>query len=205
MTTGASTSTTVPTSTGPTTASTTASASGVMCENGQIAVTVRPAGAAAGSSGQVIGFVNVSRVACTLTGYPGVAVLDAQRRQVIQAQRQLMGMLGGLANGSTTLPTVTLRPGQSASAMVEGTDNPEGTATSCICYPSLLVTPPNLTRPMKVNETLSGSIAPGFSGCSGIRDDSRGPRTHGCHPGVDEAAHRPPLRRQTGPLRRRPG
>jgi hypothetical protein len=142
-----------------------------MCENGQIAVTFRPAGVAAGSSGQVIGFVNVSSVTCTLTGYPGVAGLDAQGRQVIQAQRQLVGMLGGLANGSTTLPTVTLRPGQSASAMVEGTDNPVGTATSCIYYPSLLVTPPNLTRPIKVNETLWGSTAPGFSGCSGIRVD----------------------------------
>lgn len=142
-----------------------------MCENGQIAVTVHAAGAAAGSSGQVIGFVNVSKVACTLTGYPGVAGLDAQGRQVIQAQRQLMGMLGGCANFATTPPTVTLRPGQSASAMVEGTDNPVGTATSCTYYPSLLVTTPNLTRPIKVTETLSGSSVPGFPGCSGIRVD----------------------------------
>jgi len=142
-----------------------------MCKNGQIAVTVRDAGAAAGSTGQVIGFVNVSKVACTLTGYPGVAGLDAQGRQVIQAQQQLMGMLGGLANGATTPPTVTLRPGQSASAMVEGTDNPVGTATSCTYYPSLLVTPPGLTRPKKVTETLPGSSIPGFPGCSGIRVD----------------------------------
>lgn len=143
-----------------------------MCENGQIAVTVLRSGdAAAGSVGQVIGFINVSKIACTLTGYPGVAGLDAQGRQVIQAQRQLMGMLGGLANGATTPPTVTLHPGQSASAMVEGTDNPVGTATSCTYYSSLLVTPPNLTRPMKVTETLSGSTVPGFPGCSGIRVD----------------------------------
>lgn len=142
-----------------------------MCENGQIAVTVLSNGAAAGSIGQVFGFVNVSKVACTLTGYPGVAGLDAQGRQVIQARRQLMGMLGGLANGATTPPTVTLRPGQSASAMVEGSDNPVGTATSCTYYPSLLVTPPNLTRPMKVTETLSGSSIPGFPDCTGIRVD----------------------------------
>ena len=142
-----------------------------MCKNGQIAVSVRDAGAAAGSTGQVIGFVNVSKVACTLTGYPGVAGLDAQGRQVIQAQRQLMGMLGGLANLATTPPTLTLRPGQSASAMVEGTDNPVGTATSCTYYPSLLVTPPDLTRSMKVTQTLPGSSIPGFPGCSGIRVD----------------------------------
>jgi hypothetical protein len=142
-----------------------------VCENGQIAVTVHDAGAAAGSIGQVIGFTNVSKVACTLTGYPGVAGLDARGRQVIQAQRQLMGMLGGLANGATTPPTVTVRPGQSASAMVEGTDNPVGTATTCTYYPSLLVTPPNLTRSTKVTETISGSSVPGFPGCSGIRVD----------------------------------
>jgi hypothetical protein len=48
--------------------------------------------------------------------------------------------------------------------MVEGTDNPVGTATSCTYYPSLLVTPPNLTRPKKVIETLSGSSIPASPG-----------------------------------------
>ena len=141
------------------------------CLPGQLAVTVLGNGAAAGSVGQVIGFINVSKVACTLTGYPGVAGLDAQGRQVTQAQRQLMGMVGGLANGATKPPTVTLAPGQSASAMVEGSDNPVGTATSCTYYPSLLVTPPNLTQPTKVTIALSGSTIAGFPGCSGIRVD----------------------------------
>ena len=141
------------------------------CQNGQLAVTVLGNGAAAGSVGQVIGFINVSKVACTLTGYPGVAGLDAQGRQVTQAQRQLMGMVGGLANGATKPPTVTLAPGQSASAMVEGTDNPAGTATSCTSYPTLLVTPPNLTQSTKVTIALSGSTIAGFPGCSGIRVD----------------------------------
>ena len=166
-----STKATSTTSTAPTTASTIASTSGATCKNGQIAATVLCGGAAAGSIGQVIGFVNVSKVACTLTGYPGVAGLDAQGRQVIQAQRQLMGMVGGLVNGANTPPTVILRPGQSASALVEGSDNPVGTATSCIYYPSLLVTPPNLTGSMKVTQTLPGSSIPGFPGCSGIRVD----------------------------------
>jgi len=151
---------------GPTTADAAA-----RCQNGQLAVTVLGNGAAAGSVGQVIGFINVSKVACTLTGYPGVAGLDAQGRQVAQAQRQLMGMLGGLANGATAPPAVTLAPGQSASAMVEGTDNPVGTATSCTYFPSLLVTPPNLTQPTKVTIALSGSTIAGFPGCSGLRVD----------------------------------
>ena len=141
------------------------------CQNGQLAVTVLGNGAAAGSVGQVIGFINVSKVACTLTGYPGVAGLDAQGRQVTQAQRQLMGMVGGLANGATTPPAVTLAPRQSASAMVEGSDNPVGTATSCTYYPSLLVTPPNLTQSTKVTIALSGSTIAGFPGCSSLGVD----------------------------------
>ena len=151
--------------------SNTADAAAARCQNGQLAVTVLGNGAAAGSVGQVIGFVNVGKVACTLTGYPGVAGLDAKGRQVTQAQRQLMGMLGGLANDATTPPAVTLAPGQSASAMVGGSDNPVGTATSCTYYPSLLVTPPNLTQPTKVTIALSGSTSAGFPGCSGIRVD----------------------------------
>ena len=151
--------------------SNTADAAAARCQNGQLAVTVLGNGAAAGSVGQVIGFINVSKVACTLTGYPGVAGLDAQGRQVAQAQRQLMGMLGGLANGATAPPAVTLAPGQGASAMVEGTDNPVGTATSCTSYPSLLVTPPNLTQSTKVTFSLSGSTIAGFPGCSGLRVD----------------------------------
>lgn len=180
-TTGGSNSNTVPqsTSTAPTTAWTTASAASVMCRNGQVAVTLLGNGAAAGSVGQVIGFVNVGKTACTLTGYPGVAALDARGTQVVQAQRELNGMLGGLENGAATPPVVTLEPGKTASAMVEGTDNPVGTDTSCTYYPSLLVTPPNLTRPMKVTVTLSGSIFPGFPGCSGIRVNPVVPGSNG--------------------------
>jgi hypothetical protein len=57
-------------------------------------------------------------------------------------------------------PVVTLAPGDTASAIVEGTDMPVGTATSCPTYPALLVTPPDAQQ--------SVTVAVGIEGCSHI-------------------------------------
>jgi hypothetical protein len=131
------------------------------CRDGQISVSDGGGGAGAGHEDQVILFTNTSQTACTLSGYPGVAGLDAQGNQVVQAERTPSGYLGGLESGTTTPPIVSLPPGQAASATVEGTDVPVGSATSCPSYPALLVTPPNLT--------LSVRVTPGLPGCSQIQ------------------------------------
>ncbi len=141
------------------------------CQNGQIAVTPSPGGAAAGNVSQLILFRNVSDVACTLTGYPGVAALGAAGAQLEQAKRELKGMLGGLQNNTTTPPAVALEPGGLASAAVEGGDEPGPGATSCPWYPSFLVTPPGLTQSVTIPVGLPGSSIPGFPGCGPIRID----------------------------------
>lgn len=168
-----STTTTTPeTTTTPTTVPTSSIPADVACQNDQIQVVPLSYGAAAGSVAETIGFVNVSGRSCKLSGYPGVAGLDAQGNQVVQATREIQGMLGGLQNGSTTLPVVSLAPGQTASADVEGSDNPLGEARSCEYYPSLLVTPPNLTQSTsitKIGVQGPGTNVQGFPGCSGLR------------------------------------
>jgi hypothetical protein len=141
------------------------------CRDGQISVTPLRGGAAAGSIGQVVQFANTSSSTCTLTGYPGVAALDAAGAQVLQASRQLNGMLGGVQNGAPTPPTVTLAPGAVASATIEGGDNPVGTATACPYYPSFLVTPPGMTQPVKVAVDVSAFAWHGFAGCVGLYVD----------------------------------
>ena len=138
------------------------------CHDGQVSVSEAVGGAGLGHQDQVILFTNQSQSTCSLSGYPGVAGLDAQGNQVVQAERTLSGYLGGLQNGATTPPTVTLAPGQTASVTVEGTDNPIGSATSCPYYPALLVTPPNLTESVRVNVSGFGTNPPGFPGCSQI-------------------------------------
>lgn len=97
-----------------------------------------------------------------------MAGLDAQGGEAVQAQRTLNGYLGGLIVGATP-PVVSLAPGQIASATVEGTDNPIGSATSCPFYPYLLVTPPDLTDSVRVTVTDFGRPNhPGLPGCATI-------------------------------------
>lgn len=136
------------------------------CLNGQIKVTSLRGQAGAGNVDQVFGFVNTSKTSCTLTGYPSVAALDAQGTQVAQAEPLLVG-IGGVHTGATTPPTVTLKSGQTASAIIQGTEVPRGTATSCPSYPAFLVTPPNETQPVMV--TAVSGYGPGpFPGCGPI-------------------------------------
>jgi Protein of unknown function (DUF4232) len=169
------TTSTVPTTTATSASTTTSSAAsdGPPCRDGQVSVSDGGGGAGLGHEDQVILFTNQSKSICTLSGYPGVAGLDAQGNQVVQAERTLDGYLGGLQNDATTPPTVTLAPGQTASAIVEGTDNPVGSAISCPNYPALLVTPPNLTYSVRLTVGLPGCspievhpVVPGTSGRS---------------------------------------
>jgi len=119
-------------------------------------MSVGQTGAGLGHEGVVVLFRNTSAAACVLAGYPGVAALDATGRQVAQAERTPSGYLGGMETGSTTPRAVTLGPGATASALVEGTDVPEGTATSCPTYAALLVTPPTSTRSQRLTASLPG-------------------------------------------------
>jgi hypothetical protein len=63
--------------------------------------------------------------------------------------------------GGGVPPAVTLAPGTTVSAAVQGSDVPVGNATSCVSYPSLLVTPPG--------ETHSTVVTAKLPGCNGLR------------------------------------
>jgi hypothetical protein len=162
---------TTATTTTPSNPSTTATTppGAALCAN--VGVSGKMASAAAGHQGVVLLFVNNGSTGCVLYGYPGAAGLNAGGAQVVQAQRTLTGMMGGLAPGVTTLPRTTLAPGQSASAVVEGTDVPSGTETNCPTYPSLLVTAPNTKG--------SVTIPLALPGCSGLQVHPVVPGTSG--------------------------
>lgn len=128
-------------------------------------------GAGLGHEGGTILFKNTGTSECSLAGYPGVAALNATGKQVAQAQRTPSGYLGGMETGSKTPPLVQLAPGAVASAMVEGTDVPEGTASSCPTYPALLVTPPTSRQSTRLAMSLPGcsplQVHPVVSGTTG--------------------------------------
>jgi Protein of unknown function (DUF4232) len=135
------------------------------CRVGQLRIQAGASGGAAGNVGQTIAFTNVGQTTCTMSGYPGLAALDAQGSQVAQAVRHEIGMMGGLPNDSSPIPLVTLAPGQTASAEIEGSDLPPGTATTCVGYPSFLVTPPGETHSVRVVVPQINASYGGFPGC----------------------------------------
>jgi hypothetical protein len=86
-----------------------------------------------------------------------VAGLDADGRQVDQAQREPSGFIGGLFGYSGgPLPAIGLRPGEAASAIVEGDDAPSDSAAACAAFAAVLVTPPNAVQSVHVDVGVPG-------------------------------------------------
>jgi len=122
------------------------------CTTSQLNVSVGKIGAATGHSGFPLLFRNTSSQECLLSGYPGLALLNADDQQVAQAQREPFGFLGGLPGYSGgPLPAIGLQPGQTASALVEGEDFPQGGVTACGPFPAILVTPPNAVQSVRLD------------------------------------------------------
>jgi len=100
--------------------------------------------AGSGHRSHVVMFRNTGGTPCQLQGYPGVAAIDGDGKQVAQAARTERGYLGGLASGRN-VPTVTLAAGQSASAMVEGLGFNASDGSACTAYKGFDVTAPEDT------------------------------------------------------------
>jgi hypothetical protein len=95
-------------------------------------------GGAAGHTGVVLRFLNNSHYRCILYGYPGVDGTNGRGHSVAHAARTPDGYLGGCRCSS--LRGVLVKPGQTASALVEGDVGGPG---NCDRFRGLLVTPPN--------------------------------------------------------------
>lgn len=126
----------------------------IYCRLSELSVTPGQSQGAAGSITVPILFKNIGTRTCVLQGYPGVAGLNAANQQVTQAVRTPFTHVGPPS-------AISIAPGQTASAPVQGSDVPVGSATTCTSYPSLLVTPPNETHSQQVNVSLPG--------CNGLR------------------------------------
>lgn len=180
-TTRTSTTTVVTTSTASSTASPTATASSTStapqagtaavpagCTPAHTAVSVARASAATGHAGVVLRFRNSGSTACTLTGYPGAALVAPHRQ--LDAVRTPQGFMGGLSPSARANPVVRLAPGDEASAFLEGEDFNPQTSGACPRYTALLVTPPNQTVTVRLHRSLGlcnpqiHPVVPGTSG-----------------------------------------
>jgi hypothetical protein len=170
---GSGTTTTTSATTTTTAASSTTSSTAAgptNCTTAELSVTLGMGSGAAGTIGQVILFKNQATVTCLLHGFPGVAGLDNAGNQITQATREVNNV--PFSGSTASLPTVSLSPGLTASALVLGSDVPEGTATSCVSYAGLLVTPPNAFQSVKLTVTMPGCaglrVGPVYSGTTGM-------------------------------------
>jgi hypothetical protein len=146
----------------------TAVAASTACASGDVSVSLGRASAGLGHLGQPLLFENVGPSACSLTGYPGVALVRTGGRQ-LQVRRAPNGYLGGLSPNDTSNPVVHLRPDQTASALVEGEDSSRS-GGACPSYAALLVTPPNQRVTSRIDHALAicdPQVHPVVAGTSG--------------------------------------
>lgn len=115
-----------------------------VCALPYLRVTVRPAAARAAHASYLLSFTNTGQIACTLAGYPAVAVLNSSGRQVLRANPTPSGYLGGAPSR-----TVVIDSGQPASALLEG-EQIDLSGSRCPRQPGLLITPPNSTVSARV-------------------------------------------------------
>lgn len=107
------------------------------CALPYLRVTARPAAARAAHASYLLSFTNTGQIACTLAGYPAVAVLNSSGHQVLRANPTPSGYLGGAPSR-----TVVIDSGQPASALLEG-EQIDLSGSRCPRQPGLLITPPN--------------------------------------------------------------
>jgi hypothetical protein len=129
------------------------------CTVDRLTITAGGHDAASGHRGFILVFRNTSTTTCRIKGYPGVDAINGKGQLMEHARRTLSGYEGGLAPGGSP-QTVSLAPGQSASALVEALAFRASDGSACTPYESLLVTVPD--------DTVSSRLAWNNDGCSAL-------------------------------------
>ncbi|HEY2314119.1 MAG TPA: DUF4232 domain-containing protein [Streptosporangiaceae bacterium] len=109
-----------------------------VCADGQLKIRMIYGGPAAGTVGGVLGFTNTGSAPCELAGWPILVAVSTAGRTT--AERSL-----GVFSGPTLTapPTVTIKPGAQAVAVLAGHDEPAPGSTKCPpAYRRLRVIPP---------------------------------------------------------------
>ena len=113
------------------------------CASRQLLISLGPESAASGHLAIPIRFHDRGHT-CSLRGYPSVDGLSASGRVVVRAKPALTGYFG-----SWSIATITLKNGQTASALLEGVD-PAFFAHPPPSSRRLRVTPPNASHSVRL-------------------------------------------------------
>jgi hypothetical protein len=112
------------------------------CTGEQLTVTGSPLSSQSDAAGVLLSYVNSGKDPCTLTGYPGAALVDGASQPLADAARTPAGFFGGLTSGEA--PRVVLYGSVTGSAVIEWTTAQHGDS-QCHQDAELLSTPPGTT------------------------------------------------------------
>jgi uncharacterized protein DUF4232 len=136
-----------------------ASAAGTSaCATSQLKISLTNTGALAGQAGGYLKFTNDGGTPCRMSGWPKVTGLTATGQAA--RLRQLQSSMFGAWHYTPPPPVVTLKPGDSAYAIVAADDQPAGSSTHCPApYKRLRVSPPGDSGQVTISAWLPGAVS----------------------------------------------
>ena len=144
------------------------SASTGACVTPQLKISIVDTGALAGQAGGYLKFTNGSRTPCRMSGWPVVIALTAAGRA--SRLRNLQSTMFGAWHYTAPPPVITLRPGDSAYAVVAADDQPASVSSRCPApYVRLRVSPPGDSGNVTISAWLpgAGSFLPACTSADG--------------------------------------
>ena len=126
------------------------------CVTSQLKISIIDTGALAGQAGGYLKFTNDSQTPCRMSGWPVVIGLTATGKAT--RLRHMQSTMFGAWHYNAPPPVVTLRPGDSAYAVVAADDQPAGGNTRCPApYVRLRVSPPGVSGNVTISAWLPGA------------------------------------------------
>ena len=128
------------------------------CVTSQLKISITNTGALAGQAGGYLKFTNGSSTVCRMSGWPVVMALTATGSAT--RLRHVQSTMFGAWHYTAPPPVVTLRPGDSAYAVVAADDNAAGGNTHCPApYVRLRVSPPGDSENVTISAWLPGAVS----------------------------------------------
>ena len=131
------------------------------CRTSELKVSLVSGGVAAGTWAAMLEFTNTGNVACTMTGWPGVAGITSSG--AVSPATDRSGSMDGL--DATGVPRVTLQPGGKAGIDISGTDNPAGGGSCPPPYRQLRVSAPGDSASVTI-PAITSALSTGLPSCA---------------------------------------
>ena len=126
------------------------------CVTSRLKISLTNTGALAGQAGGYLKFTNDSGTPCRMSGWPAVTALKATGQAT--RLRHMQSSMFGAWQYTPPPPVLTLRPGDSAYAIVAADDRPAGNNSRCPApYVRLRVSPPGDSGNVVISAWLPGA------------------------------------------------